>query len=371
METYANQITIRQGGSFFPPSNKKPIIMVITTLFLICKAAGVLSVSWWWILGRVIMKQKGKRVSKIGVYQLDGKVPNLAIMKIVGYHEGLGDHVEWYKGQMFADEYDKIYFSKLFSFTQTPQLPANAVIGGTGIDFKNRLPDAIEYSKPSYSLYPKCDYHLGFSMKGCRFNCKFCCVPQKEGRPFDYNSVDYILSNPNGGNRLMLLDNDFFGGSNWEFHLFRIQELRLKVCFVQGLNIRIITPRQAELLAKCNYQNSKFNQKYLTFAWDKYKDRSLIEKGIKICNDAGIPTKHMQFFVLIGFDTTPEQDLERVMTLKELGAMPFVMPYKKDDKYQKHFARWVNHRATFKSTSWKDYKYNKADPPTSPDTTEL
>lgn len=156
----------------------------------------------------------------------------------------------------------------------------------------------------------------------------------------------------------MLLDNDFFGGSDWRINLERIIELNLKVCFVQGLNIRIITADQANLLAKCNYTNSKFNQKYLTFAWDRFNDRKLIEKGINICNEAGIPCKHMQFFVLIGFDTTPDQDMARVMMLRELGCMPFVMPYKKDDLYQKAFTRWVNNRAVFKSCSWEEYRYN-------------
>lgn len=296
----------------------------------------------------------------IAVRALDGKYPNLAIMKICGHHESIGDTVSWYEGPMFVEQYDKIYFSKIFSFTETPEIPPNGIIGGTGIDFYNKLPEAIEAATPSYSLYPECNYHIGFSMKGCRFNCKFCCVPKKEGRPYDYNSIDEILINPKGANRLMLLDNDYFGGENWKPNLERIIELKLKVCFIQGLNIRIITTEQAELLSKCNYQNSRFNSKYLTFAWDKYRDWPLIEKGIKICNDAGIPTKHMQFFVLIGFDTTPEQDLERVMKIKELGALPFVMPYDKNNNYQKHFARWVNHRATFKSCSWEDYKYNKA-----------
>lgn len=296
-----------------------------------------------------------KRV--IGISQLDGKLPNLALMKIVGFHESIGDVVKWYDGLLFAGCYDKIYMSKIFQFTAMPQMPDNAVIGGTGIDFYNRLPEEIEAATPSYSLYANCNYHLGFSMKGCRFACKFCCVPKKEGRPKKYNTIDEVLINPNGGNRLMLLDNDFFGGDDWQVNLERIIQLKLKVCFVQGLNIRIITDQQAELLSKCNYQNSKFNQKYLTFAWDKYNDGKHIHKGIKICNEAGIPTKHMQFFVLIGFDTTPEQDIERVMTLRELGCMPFVMPYNKFDPYQSAFARWVNHRATFKSCTWNDYKY--------------
>jgi hypothetical protein len=197
-------------------------------------------------------------------------------------------------------------------------------------------------------------------MKGCRFACKFCCVPKKEGRPVHNSSIDDLLLNPNGGNKLMLLDNDFFGSPNWKEDLQRILELKLKVCFVQGLNIRIITSEQAELLSKARYYNKDFDQRYLSFAWDRYFDKKLIFKGIKTCTDAGIPPNHMQFFVLIGFDTTPEQDLERVMLLKEAGCMPFVMPYNKENTYQKAFARWVNHRATFKSCTWEEYNYNPA-----------
>lgn len=294
---------------------------------------------------------------KIGIVQVDGHYPNLALMQIAGYHESLGDTVEWYKGGLFNEEYSKVYASKIFSFSELPPLPTDAIIGGTGIDFKNTLPPDIATFTPSYSLYQDCNYHVGFSMKGCRFNCKFCCVPQKEGRPKFNSHIDSLLINPNGGDRLMLLDNDFFGGPDWKQNLERIIELKLKVCFIQGLNIRIITSEQAELLAKCRFYNSKFNQRYLTFAWDRFNDGKLIMKGIKICNNAGIPNKKMQFFILVGFDSTQEQDYERVMTLREMGCMPFVMPYNKDDKYQKAFTRWVNNRAVFKSCTWDNYRY--------------
>ena len=43
------------------------------------------------------------------------------------------------------------------------------------------------------------------------------------------------------------------------------------------------------------------------------------------------------------------------MKIKETGCNPFVMPYNKKDKYQKQFARWVNHKAIFKSVKWEDY----------------
>jgi len=277
-------------------------------------------------------------------------------MQITAYHESQGDLVKWYEGPLWADKYDKIYASKIFAFSENPQLPEHGVLGGTGVSFTNTLPEEISAFEPSYSLHPEFNYHIGFSMKGCRFACKFCCVPQKEGRPKTNSNIDRLLTNPNGGERLMLLDNDFFGGPEWKENLLRIIELDLKVCFVQGLNIRIITKEQAELLSKCKYKNLSFNSKYLTFAWDKYRDRKIVMKGIKICNDAGIPSRQMQFFVLIGFDTTPKQDLERVMHLRELGCMPFVMPFNKFDSYQKRFARWVNHRAIFKSVKWEDYK---------------
>jgi len=298
---------------------------------------------------------------KIGIVQVDGKLPNVALMQISKYHEDKGDKVEWYLGGLFASQYDKIYASKIFSFSKVPELPRDAKIGGTGIDFHNTLPEEIIDCNPSYSLYPDCKYHLGFSMKGCRFNCSFCCVPKKEGKPYHNSNIDGLLLNPNGGNRLMLLDNDFFGSPYWRVDLNRIIELKLKVCFVQGLNIRILTQEQANLLAECNYYNSKFKAKYLTFAWDRFKDEKLIDKGIKICNNAGIPSSHMQFFVLIGYDTTPEEDYYRVMMLWEkFGALPFVMPYDKKDVYQKRFARWVNHRAVFKSVKWDEYKnYNR------------
>lgn len=300
----------------------------------------------------------------IGIYQVDGteyegvQFPNIALMQISAYHKSIGDTVAWYEGHLFAGLYDKIYASKIFDFSEMPQIPDNMVIGGTGIDFYNKLPAEIEAAPMDWSIYPDTPFHYGFSMKGCRFNCSFCCVPKKEGRPRNHNTIDELLSNPKGKNKLMLLDNDFFGGKNWKANLERIIELKLKVCFVQGLNIRIITEEQARLLSKANYRNSKFNKRYLTFAWDKFGDWKLVAKGIKICNEAGIPSKNMQFFILIGYDTTPEQDYVRVELLRRIGSLPYVMPYKKKDKYQKHLARYVNKREVFNSCSWWDYKYN-------------
>jgi hypothetical protein len=295
---------------------------------------------------------------KIGLVQVDGKLPNLALMQICAYHESLGHQVEWFKGELYADEYDEIYASKIFAFSELPQLPERAKIGGTGIDHANNLPAEMAAMSPSYSLYPDCTFHMGFTMKGCRLKCPFCVVPKKEGKPRLNSTIDGLLLNPKGGNRLMLLDNDFFGGEAWRENLERIIELDLKVCFVQGLNIRtgFLNDEQAALLAQCQYRNSTFSAKYLTFAWDIYRQEKMVFDGIDLCERNGISANRMQFFVLIGYNSTPEMDLDRVMKLFNRGCDPYAMPYNKFDSYQKAFCRWVNRRMMSK-ISWADYSY--------------
>jgi hypothetical protein len=96
-------------------------------------------------------------------------------------------------------------------------------------------------------------------------------------------------------------------------------------------------------------------RKMVHFAWDRIFDEKLIDKGIKRCLDNGLKADQMSFYVLIGYDTTPEEDMYRVMKLRKYGCNPYVMPYNKEDLYQKRFARWVNHKAIFKSVKWENY----------------
>jgi len=294
-------------------------------------------------------------MSKVGLVQVDGKLPNLALMKIASYHQNKGDNVEWWVGPLF--DYHRVYASKIFKFSDWPILPEGAIVGGTGIDWRNRLPEDIDRCLPwdSWWLYPRFNKHLGFSELGCRFKCSFCVVPQKEGRPRESSSIKDLLTNPMGEDRLILLDDDFFGQPNWEAKCKEIIALGLKVCFSQGLNIRVITKKQAAYLVKINFRNISFTGKQVTFAWDQYRDKKLIENGFKRCVEAGIKPYQMQFFVLIGYDTTEEQDLERVNILREWGCDPFVMAYDRDSQYQRDFQRWVNHRAIFKTVDFSEY----------------
>jgi len=293
----------------------------------------------------------------IGLIQIDGKIPNIALMKIASYHKSQGDYVEWWNGPLFP--YDKIYASKIFKFSYEGNLPEETIKGGTGYEIDEKLPpeiDSLDHAS-GWFLYPKYLNHLGFSQRGCRLSCSFCVVPQKEGKPRTDLSISQLLSNPNGKDRLVLLDDDFLGHPQCEDIFQELIDRELKVCFCQGLNIRLITDSQVSLLSKTKFYNTGFTNRLVTFAWDRFKDRKLIFKGFNRCIDAGIKPSEIQFFVLVGYDTTPDEDMERIETIAGLGSLPFVMPYDKKNLYQKSLARWVNNRAIFRSVKWKDYKY--------------
>ena len=289
----------------------------------------------------------------IGIYDVDSKIPNLALMKISQWYKSQGNSVDLYN-PLWLDTYDKIYASKVFNYSDGSNLlPERMTIGGTGWDIHKTLPQEIEDCIPDYSLY-KYKHSIGFTMRGCRFRCKFCVVPEKEGKPKPNNTIDEIWTNRDSS-FLVLLDNDFFGNPFWKKRIREIKDYNLKVNFSQGLNIRIITDEQVKALASVKFSTMSGKSKRVHFAWDRIFDEKLIDKGIKRCLDNGLKADQMSFYVLIGYDTTPEEDMYRVMKLRKYGCNPYVMPYNKEDLYQKRFARWVNHKAIFKSVKWENY----------------
>jgi hypothetical protein len=298
---------------------------------------------------------------KVGLYDVDSTIPNLALMKLSAFHKEQGDDVVFYLPIMDADRFDKVYASAIFKDSPDDDLsdhsnlnPERMEVGGSGWDLHKNLPSAVERMPPDYSLYGY-KHNLGFAMRGCRFRCSFCDVPEKEGRPKAHNTIPELWTQ-RASNFLVLLDNDFFGNPQWRERTAEIRALDLKVCFSQGLKIRIITDEQCAALASVRFWNLNRTRRQVYFAWDRFRDEKLIDAGIARVLNAGIKAWQMAFYILIGFDTTPEQDYYRVMKIRSLGADPYAMPYRKSDPYQKRFARWVNHRAIFNTVPWEDYR---------------
>lgn len=276
---------------------------------------------------------------KIGLIDIDGKMPILPLMKIKTFY---GEQANWLKG---FETYDKVYISKLFKFSNDFPYVINSkeiIKGGTGYDLKSKLPDDIEKCQPDYSIYPNCDYSIQFFSRGCIRNCPFCVVREKEG---NICPVEPMNLNPNG-KHIEVFDNNFFANPNWKEAINTLIDYNQKVNF-HGVDVRIMTEEQAYWL------NQLKHHKQIHIAWDNPKDNIIprIQEMIKYIK----PYKIM-CYVLIGYWSTHEEDIYRIEKLRELGVDPFVMPFKKDDLRQKRLARWVNNKIIFKKCNkFEDY----------------
>jgi hypothetical protein len=295
-----------------------------------------------------MMQIKVGEEMRVRLVDVDGIMPVIPLMKASTYHKDRGDDVAWYNPMM--DEIEKpdlIYASKLFDFTNDYQYfpDCQMVKGGTGYDIKSKLPDDIEeIEELDYTLYPNCNYSIQFFSRGClkKRNCPFCVVKRKEGL---IHPVKPFKLNPKGLH-IEVFDNSFFGNPEWKAAADQLIEWKQPVN-LHGVDARIMTEEQSW------YLNKMKHYKQIHIAWDDPRV-NLIPKLQEILK--WVKPYKLMCYVLIGYWSTPEEDLQRVEALRGLKIDPFVMPYDKSDQYQRDFARWVNHKAVFKSVSWQDYK---------------
>ncbi len=285
-------------------------------------------------------------MNKIRLIDVDSKIPYLALMKLSAFHKRSGDDVGFYH-PLFDTNCDTVYASKIFDFTPDYNYLPDGVIKG-GFAYNNqKLLDDQEDVYPDYELYD-CDYAIGFTSRGCPRKCPYCIVPDKEGA---VKAVSDINGFWNGQKRLMLLDNNLTAlPDHFELICNQLIENNIKTDFNQGLDIRLITLDMAQLLSKVRLW------KQVHFAFDDIRYEKAVRRGIEILVKGGIAKHKLMFYVLIGFNSTPEEDMYRVELLRGLGIDPFVMPFNKNDRYQRRFARWANHKAIFKTVKWENYQ---------------
>lgn len=291
---------------------------------------------------------------KIGLIDVDGKnFPNLALMKISAFHKKQGNQVEWVN---YFEEYDKVYMSKIFSFSKEilTVIQAKEIIkGGSGYDMNKRLPQEIESMRDlDYTIYPMYKFSLQYFSRGCIRNCPFCLVRKKEG--YIHSEIPYNL-NPNG-KHIEILDNNFFANPNWKDAAEYIIKSKQRVN-LHGVDIRIMNQEQAHYLNRFKMKKSNIH-----IAWDNPKDNILpqLKEMVKY-----VKRYKITCYVLIGYWSTMEEDYSRVKILQELGIEPFVQPYRDFEnkriptQYEKDFASWVNKKERFKSFDFKDFKPRK------------
>ena len=314
----------------------------------------------------------------VALIDVDGyNFPNLVMMKLSAYHKKLGDCVEWYDPLLNNKIYDICYMSKVFTFTPDYQYPINAKIikkGGTGYFYPNGgepLPDEIEHIYPDYSIYYERipavkNTAYGFLTRGCPRGCDFCIVKDKEGRCS--HKVADLSEFWNGQPNINLLDPNMFACKDWRDLAKQLINSKAWIDFSQGCDIRIMTEEMANVIKQMKI-------KMIHFAWDKYEDKKIIIPKLELFKRVtNWDHRKMIVYVLTNFNTTLDQDLERVYTLRELGYWPYITVYDFDklpkDHVIKKLRRYVNNRFIFENVKSFD-EYQKQQSQTDPLQPEL
>ena len=315
---------------------------------------------------------------RIGLIDVDGhNFPNLPLMKLSAWHKAHGDLVEWYE-PMFSGHMDKVYMSKVFSFTQDYQyyIDADEIIrGGSGYCIETgesgreiyraerdlKLMPEIEKIYPDYSLYPdKTGYGkplkeqtaYGFLTRGCPRGCEFCHVEAKEGR-CSYKVADLSEFWKGQGN-IVICDPNLIACKDWKDLIQQLIDSKAVININQGIDIRMMTDEKAEMIKQLRVDS-------VHFAWDRYEDKDAIIPQFKAFKEiTGWKARKTSVFVLVNFNTTFEQDLERVYTLRDMDYDPYIMVYNKQltkgSEPVRLLQRYVNNRKIFKTIKrFEDY----------------
>lgn len=289
---------------------------------------------------------------KVGLIAVDGHsgFPNLALMKLSSWHKKQGDSVEW---ALPLAHYDRVYMSKVFTFTPDMEFVINAdevIKGGTGYGLYEDLPEEVEKSFPDYSLYPTFDGAIGFLTRGCINQCEHCIVPRKEGyiRPA---ATWQEIKRPDN-DRIIFLDNNVLACQHGIDQIADMGGKRVWVDFNQGMDAMLIDKPAAKLLADLRWI------RFVRVSCDTTAKLPYVEQAVRYMIEAGIAPSRFWSYVLV-------RDIEdahhRVLTLQKSGVEPFAQPYRPYDgseptAEQKRFARWVNNKAVFNTVRWEEYK---------------
>lgn len=296
---------------------------------------------------------------KIGLVDVDGhNFPNLPLMKLSAHHKQQGDSVKWANG---LDLYDRVYMSKVFTFTPDDKIAYQTdeiIKGGTGYGYMvtdngfcygGELPAEIENLCPDYSLYPKFTEAYGFLTRGCPRNCPFCIVTQKEGTVS--KQVADLSNFAQKRKTIKLLDPNILACKDRENLLQQLIDSKANIDYTQGLDARYVTDDIAKLI--CQTKISMVH-----FAFDLMNHEKSIVRGLKIFqNHFNKSDRYCKVYILTNYNTTHEEDLYRVKKVRELGYQPYIMIYNKGTQSQflTDLARWANNSFLYRSCEFEDY----------------
>lgn len=278
--------------------------------------------------------------------------PNYALMKISAYHKHLGDSVEWWN-PLLSEQYDLVYSSKVFDFTpESPYLPETTIRGGTGYGIYSELPPDVDKFFPDYTIYPECDYAIGYITRGCPNHCRWCVVPEKEGNIKPYRHWQELVRPDT--DKLILMDNNILSCD------YGIQELEsligsgYRIDLNQGMDARLVDNRIAGILSRLKWI------RFIRFSCDQKSQIDAILNAAELLEAHGKKPYNILVYLLVTKDI--DDAAYRVDRLKSLKNISLYAQAERNEakgiapnRAQLEFAQRYVYGRLFAKESWSDY----------------
>lgn len=279
--------------------------------------------------------------------------PNYALMKISAWHKSHGDTVEWWNPLM---KYDRVYSSKVFDFTpDNPYLPDDAIRGGTGyrdIPMNHELPLEIDAMFPDYSIYPECDYAIGYLTRGCPNHCRWCIVPKKEGGIRPYRTWEQLVRPDT--DKLVLMDNNILSCEHGIQQLERLIGSKYLIDLNQGMDARLVDDRIAGILAQMKWI------RFIRFSCDQKSQIEPIRRTIELLGKHGVKPYRIFIYLLVTADIDDAAD--RVEALKGYTGINLYAQAERNERIgimpnmaQLEFQQRYVYGGCYRKETWKEY----------------
>lgn len=279
--------------------------------------------------------------------------PNYVLMKISAWHKAQGDQVEWWNP---LKRYDRIYSSKVLDFTPVdPYLPEDTIRGGTGyrdIPVNQELPKEIDDMLPDYSIYPECDYAIGYLTRGCPNHCRWCVVPEKEGNIRPYRTWREIVRADT--DKLVLMDNNILACEHGVEQLIGLIGSGYRIDLNQGMDARLVDDEIADILSRLRWI------RFMRFSCDQKSQIGPIRNAIKLLRKYGVKPYRIFIYLLVTENIWDASD--RVEALKGYKGINLYAQAERNErmgiipnKLQLEFQNRYIYGGSYRNETWEEY----------------